>query len=382
VTVNLAQGPGLAGKHASCVYENEIPSFARQDMERLYQNTFASAEAEHVRQPGTHTYVAWTGAVVVAVILFHLNGAQARVLNAAIEFDAQALECFAACLFARYPALRAIALRSVSTGALSGRYPLQKFRSTEDVVLNLPPSVDAYMARLGSAGKRLEYFTRKIRRRLPDFRHAVYEAGNIDPALVRSLLALKLRRNADQLGHSALDAAQLAWLQRVVAAYGFVAVATVDGQVCAGAICTRVRDNYFVHVIVHDPAFDAWGIGIVNTYLTILAAIERGGRECHFLWGLGGWKFRFLGEPRALYDMVMYRSRLACMACVPTVLDAAGRAWYWRLKADLRAAAARHPPIERAVAPWVAGWRRLRQAGPRMTASRGSPTAGPVAHEP
>lgn len=362
--LNHARQSGRADKHVSCVYENEIPAFARQEMERLYQNTFASPEAEHVRQPGTHTYVAWTGAVIVAVILFHLNGSQARVLNAAIELDAQALEYLAACLFARYPLLRSIALRSVSTGVPSARFPFQKYRTTEDVVLSLPASVDAYMERLGSAGKRLEYFTRKIRRRLPDFRHQVYEAGAIDPALVRGLLELKRRRNADQLGYSALDETQLAWLNRVVAAYGFVAVATVDGRVCAGAVCTRVGDNFFVHVIVHDDAFDAWGIGIVNTFLTILAAIERGGRECHFLWGLGEWKFRFLGEQRALYDMVMYRSRLACTACMPTVLGAAGRASWWRLKAGVRTVAARHPPLARTVASCVTGWRRLRRTLP------------------
>jgi hypothetical protein len=372
VNAYLEQGLELAAGDTLDVYEDEIPAFARPELERLYQSPFASAEGEHVRQPGTHTYVASSGGAVVAVILFRLEGSGALVLNSAVELDAAVLERFAACVFRRYPLVSLIELRSVLTGPLSGRYPSQRFCMSEDIVLSLPASVEAYLERLGkSAAKRMQYAVNRLRREFPGFRHQVFEGAAIDRGLLQSLFDLKARQRASKQETGGLDAAQVAWMNRVAASYGFVAVSTIDGRVCAGSIGTRVGDDFFLHVVTHDPALDAYSIGTANSYLTICAAIERGGRDYHFLWGQGAWKFRFLGTQRELYDLVLYRSRLAWLARMPTVLEVSGRAWRRRMKSGVLDAAARYRPLGQLLRPCIAGWRRLAAVGAPRPAGKG-----------
>jgi hypothetical protein len=354
------QGPDLAVEETRHIHHDEVPAFARAELERLYQSPFASVDAEHVRPSGTGTYVARRGGAVVALILFRIEGGSALVLNSAVALDAPTLEAFAACLFDRYPAVAAIELRSVETGPLSGRYPFQRFCMSEDIVLGMPASVEAYLERLGkSSAKRMQYAVNRLRREFPGFRHEVFEGAAIDRGLLQALFELKARQRASKQEPGGLDAAQVAWMTRIAPSYGFVTVSTIDGRICAGSIGTRVGDDFFLHVVTHDPALDAFSIGTANSFLTICAAIERGGRDYHFLWGQGAWKFRFLGTRRELYDLMLYRSRRAWMARMPAVLALSGRAWRRRLKCGLLDAAARHRPLAQLLRPCIAGWRRL-----------------------
>src|SRR5207245_3753907 len=91
--------------------------------------------------------------------------------------------------------------------------------------------------------------------------------------------------------------------------YGLVGVATVDGRVCAGVICSRSAANYFMHVIAHDPTYDEYRLGKLCCYLTICECINRGGKEFHFLWGRYEYKYRLLGVQRDLDHLTVYRSR-------------------------------------------------------------------------
>jgi hypothetical protein len=126
-----------------------------------------------------------------------------------------------------------------------------------------------------------------------------------------------------------LDGSQKDWLRRVVRTHGFVGVSLIDGRVCAGTICTRIGPQLFMHMVVHDRAFDAYSLGMLTAYLTVCGGIERGGEDLHFLWGNGVWKTRLKACERPLNNLVVYRSWASCLVCAE-VFAAALLTKYWR----------------------------------------------------
>lgn len=90
---------------------------------------------------------------------------------------------------------------------------------------------------------------------------------------------------------------------------GLVSVMTLNGEVCAGAVCLRVDRNYFSVVSGHSFQYDNYRLGMLCLYRTICESIERGGKEFHFLWGRYEYKYALSGIQNSLDDVVVYRSR-------------------------------------------------------------------------
>lgn len=294
-------------------YENAVPSFVETELARLYGNVFSSLE--HLRAyRGTeniNTYVARSDGEIASVLLFCRERNKIQVLNEGMLLSTEEVQRFANYIFSVYSAVHIISFHAVRAPIQKFGFPCQRFTCLEDIVLELPASVDEYRDRLGKSTRSyLNRYLNKLKRNFPSFRHEIYEKQDIDEQHIREILRFNRQRMASKgriPERSDEDAPPVMQLAREC---GLVSVITIDGRVRAGTINYHVGNNYFLDVISHDPAYDEYRLGTLCCFLTVCTCILMGGSEYHFLWGRSDYKYRLLGAPRNLDDLVVYRSPL------------------------------------------------------------------------
>ncbi len=295
------------------VYENCIPAFVAPALERLYQNVFSSLPFLRLYCPAINrlsTYVASREGEPAAILLFELAGSKARVFNEGFRMDAGEASRFASHLFSRYPSLSAIFFNAIRPGFQRLPFPVQKTNCSEDIVVPLPPSVDAYLARLGrSTRKNIRRYMAKLERSFPSAQHEVFDGADASERHLRAIIGFNRMRMAAKGKVSTFDEDETRRLIRLVRECGLVSIVTVDGRICAGEICSCVGSHYFAHVGGHDPLYDDYRLGTLSCYLAIAECIRRGGSEFHFLWGQYDYKFMLAGVQHDLERVVIYRSR-------------------------------------------------------------------------
>lgn len=296
------------------LFENNIPDAVEHDLEHLYQHLYSTL-AHHRSYgglaPGTKAYVARRNDAPVAVLLLRNEKNTVRVLNEQIQLDPEELNRFARYVFAHFSSVNVILFHAVHTEAQRIRFPCQHFHCTEDIVLDLPTSVDAYRARMGKATRSyLSRYMNKLQRDFPSMRHEVYRQDEIGRHHLQQIIDMNRARMADRNRESYIDDAEAERIIGMAQRCGLVSVITIDGRVCAGAINFRIGEHYFLKVIAHDSAYNDYRLGTLCCYLAICECIAQGGKEYHFLWGRYDYKYRLLGVQRDLDHVAVYRSRM------------------------------------------------------------------------
>jgi hypothetical protein len=299
-------------KTSISLYENSIPPFVESELVSLYAHIYASL-AQFMVYNGigntTHTYVAQKNGKTSAALVFRLDGRTARVLNEQIWIDAEEIERFTKYVFNTFPAIDVISFGALRTDMARMPFPYQRFYRTEDIVITLPPTPDAYLANLGKATrKNIKKHSNRFNRSFPSLAYQVYLDDEISEQHVRDIIALNRARMVQKNKASDIDEDETVRMLRLVKQCGLVCLMTIDGQVCAGSICTRVGDNYFNHISAHHPDYDAYRLGTLCCYLTICEAIERGAAEFHFMWGRFEYKYALLGVKKDFDELIIYRS--------------------------------------------------------------------------
>lgn len=299
-------------------YLDHVPAFVEEALERLYGNLYASLRQIRVsgRLDGEiHTYVGRDGAGAInAVFLFRRERKRIQVLNEGMKTNADALSRFAEYVFDAWRDVDVIAFHAVAGCGGRLAFPSQCFNCSDDYILALPGSAQQYRASLGKSTRNyISRYLNKLKRDFPSFAFQVYEEKAIPAQCVRDIIALNRARMAEKGKASAIDAAETARMEELAADCGLVCVATIDGRLCAGMICYRIRQNYFMAVIAHESAYNSYRLGTLCCYLGIGECIARGAREFHFLWGKYDYKQRLGGVHRELDDLLVYRSRGAML---------------------------------------------------------------------
>jgi hypothetical protein len=295
------------------LFENSIPQSVEDDLEKLYQNLYSTLAHHRTYgdlSSGISTYVARRKGEPVAILLLRRDRDTVRVLNEQIRLEAQEVARFANYIFSTFNGVNIILFHAVEAKLERVGFPCQHFSCTEDIVLDLPPSTEAYRTRLGKSTRSyISRYLNKLRRDFPTLRHDVYTRDEVNEEHVRAIIAMNHARMADKHRLSYIDDAEAERILHFTRKFGMVSVVTIDGRLCAGTINFRIGDNYFLKVIAHDSAFNDYGLGTLCCYLTICECIARGGREYHFLWGRYEYKYRLLGVQRNLDHIALYRSR-------------------------------------------------------------------------
>jgi len=58
-------------------------------------------------------------------------------------------------------------------------------------------------------------------------------------------------------------------LRAMIRECGQLSVIEIQGEICAGLLCTRIEKSIFMHVIAHDPRHDDLRLGFLCCALTI-----------------------------------------------------------------------------------------------------------------
>ncbi|TFW34374.1 GNAT family N-acetyltransferase [Massilia horti] len=328
----------LAAASAEPVYrihEAPLPAFVEHELVRLYKNVFASLA--HVRSLGladqVRACVCRQAGQVTAVVLFWQHGGTVEVLSGALALRPPDVARFARAVFTTYRSAAVITFPAVRSAIVRLPFPFQRFNCLEDIVLDLPPSAEAYFASLGKNMRAsLKRYQKRIATDFPDFRYTFHATDDISEQDVSAIVALSSARIASKNQASTHTGEKTRQLFRLVKECGVVLVARIDGRVCAGVICSEVGGNFFMHVVAHDPVYDDYRVGKVCCYLSICDAIARGAREYHFLWGRYEYKYRLLGQQRDFDRLVIYRSRLALLLNLGLFVNIAWRGYGRRAK--------------------------------------------------
>jgi hypothetical protein len=294
-------------------FDNEIPPFVEHEMERLYENLFSSVAMARAYggTAGVSTYIARRSGKPVAIFLLRRERARIMVLNEQISVSAEEVERLAQYVFARFKSVGALCFSAIDVPAHRFPFPCQRAHFTNDIVLALPGSAPQYLASLGkSTRQNIKYYLNRIQRDFPTFRHSVFENGAEGEHIFGDIVRLNRARMSAKDKICGVDDDEARRLLALAQQHGLVSVVTIDGRVCAGAICYRIGANFFLRVIAHDSQFNAYGLGLLCCYLAIGECIARGGKEFHFMWGREEYKYRLLGQQRDFDSLALYRSRL------------------------------------------------------------------------
>lgn len=315
------------GKVITAVYANTVPQFAAAELDRLYGHIYSSlAQFQIYGSMGanTHTYAARRGSDIVAIFLFRVDGRTAQVLNEQISVQAGEVERFVQHVFTTFPTVEIVSFQAIRIDEDKLAFPHQRFYRTEDIVLSLPASADEYLDRLGKATrKNMKYHANRLKRNFPQLSFEVYADDQIVPQDVRDIFELNRARMANKNKVSEMDEVETDRVVQLVRTRGLVSVMRLDGRVVAGTVCSRVGDNYFMHINAHDPAYDDARLGKLCCYFTIRDCIEHGGKEFHFLWGRFGFKYLMLGVQQDFDQLVVYRSPARFMKNIGVALPIA-----------------------------------------------------------
>jgi hypothetical protein len=299
--------------HTFFIYENELPKFVEVEMERLYENIHSSVPKLRAdsNADNVSTYVLRRGERIKGVLVFRWRGNRVDVINECIKLDGRDIQLFANAIFSTYPSAAIISFHAVQASIERLHYPYQCFTCLEDIVLKLPVSSESYFSSLGkSTRQNISHYRKVVQRDFASYHFRICSPQELSETLIRDIVSLSNARIAAKDQVSLHDEEKTKQLIKLVQLHGFVGIITIDGRVCAGAICSKLGANYFLHVLAHDPLYDRYSLGTLCCYLTICESIARAGQTFHFLWGRMDYKYRLQGVQCDLQRVVVYRSRL------------------------------------------------------------------------
>jgi hypothetical protein len=306
-----ADTDALQGNITITCFEHQVPPFAVAALESLYQNLHASLLHHEIRRKAQHasTYIVRKEDRIAVILLFNRSGNKVSVINEMIDLPGEELDRFSRFIFARYDAVRAISFSLIGKNIRPLRLPHHQYDGSEDIVLTLPASPDAYLEALSPKMRRnIRYCLRMIVRDNPTFHHVSAFGDDINDAYIHDLIHLKKKNIEAKKLHFGISDHELDWLVREAKSFTQLTVVTIDGKVCGGAINLRVKDHFFGQIICYDPAYKKYSLGILCTYLTICDQIERGGMESHLCWGRYPYKYKLRGVQRDRASLDIYRS--------------------------------------------------------------------------
>ncbi|MDB5824329.1 MAG: family N-acetyltransferase [Herminiimonas sp.] len=296
------------------LHTDGLPPGAATEMDWLYQNLFSSSAMFRTHGPasGVQTYVVRRGGHAVTILAFRIDGVRVHVMNEQISLSGEEIERFAEFVFQKFSQIRSIVFKAVQTLRTEFTFPHQRYGFTNDIVLTLPTTSEAYLDSLGKSTRdNIKRYLKLCKRDFPTFSFESVDGWNTPEESLRAIVAFNHERMAGKSKVSGLTDAESARLIALARTCGLVSTVRIDGRICAGTICYRVGDNFFMRVIAHDSCYDTHRLGLLCCYLTICECIRRNARHYHFLWGREEYKYRLLGQQRDFDTITLYRSRVA-----------------------------------------------------------------------
>jgi CelD/BcsL family acetyltransferase involved in cellulose biosynthesis len=304
----LTENPGLAAEF----HRWPLPGYIWPALHGLYQSIFCSEP--HLRihgslRPDVQAWVARSNGGITGLILFQVKGRVVRVINEMHAIDASHLNKFAQALFREYTQVDAICLHAIRIEGDGLTLPLLQTEFSEDYLLSLPDSAEAWKASLSSQTReKIRYHYRRSCRKQPDLSFRQIDGSDMSDAQFEHILQLSQARMSRKGQSFNMSEREAKCLRAMIRECGQLSVIEIQGEICAGLLCTRLEKSIFMHVIAHDPRHDDLRLGFLCCALTIEAAIASHAERFHFLWGFYDYKTRLGGKRQSLQRAVVFRS--------------------------------------------------------------------------
>lgn len=294
-------------------YEKEIPPFIMDEANHLYGSLFSSPEKLNLegKLVSAKTYLARKNGKIIAILFFRLVKNRAQVLNECINLDPEEIRRFSEEIFLKFRQVTVIQFSAIETSINAFPFIFQKRVCSENLIIDLPSSPEAYLNKIGNATRRnIKYYSNKLRRNFPSFRYDFYHRDGVKAEHIKSILTLKAARmKSKRKAFDASDSETEELLSLLKACNGSVGIATIDGHFCGGQISYRIGSNDTGLVICHDQKYNDYSLGIIICYLTVCDSIARGAVKFNFHCGREEYKYRLLGVQHDLYNLDIYRSK-------------------------------------------------------------------------
>jgi hypothetical protein len=304
-------------------YENEVPHFVEAELDSLYQHINSSLSHYAVRRKasGASTYVARKGNQAIAILLFKREKKKVSVINEMIDIAPEELERFATYIFANDKSVAVISFSLIGNQIGNLPFPCHQYEISEDIVLTLPATPEAYLESLSAKMRRnIRRYMRAIARDNPGFRFEACAGKDIKDQYLHDLVNLKKINIGQKNLRFGMDPDEVEWIFKQAKLSGLVTIALIGDRVLGGSISLRVDDHYFGEIISYDPAYQKYSPGILCCYQAICDQISLGAKESHLCWGRYQYKYKLLGVQRDRASLDIYRSRSAYCRNVGTVL--------------------------------------------------------------
>lgn len=322
------------------IHLSQVPDFAAAALDRLHGSLYASVrqlELCGLRRNQMHTWVGTQHGEIVGVLLFRVQARRIMVLTEMMLLSASQAETFAVAVFTRFPDASCIVFNAVCLSFTPGEcaLPSQRYEFSENYILDLPDSTEAYLARLGKATKKtIKGYGNRLKKDFPDFAWRSCEASALSAterqALVQQLQAFKRASMAARAKEAIIDEHETQRMLTLAGECGLFGIATINGRVCAGALSCRIGAHYVMLLSAADPGLERYRLGLLVCYWSVCDCITRHARQCHLLWGRYQYKSQLLAVPHALCHLVIYRSRWRMLGLPAMVLGAALRGLMFR----------------------------------------------------
>jgi len=311
----------LADCLSTIFYENEIPPEVERSLETIYQSPFCVTKHFEIFRG-----VRNLNALVITcgesdlrhVIVYVISGREIAVLNELVEIKQEYMQHFADAVFNRYPMVSTLNFNCIKSRIVDFNYPWRRWKSSQDIAIELPRSFETYHAQLGrQTQKHIKYYINRLRREYGDFSFRVAATRETDPTVIGRIIEMNRLRMKDKNIRSGYNSNFENRLIEFCSYYGLVSTVHIGGKMVAGAICYEVGNQAYLEAISHDSDYNRYNIGQVCLYLTVKHLIEKGRDTFHLLWGENEYKYRFLGVKQELYFISIYRSYLSKLLSLP-----------------------------------------------------------------
>ncbi len=297
-------------------HDKVVPAHVEQVLHTLYGNLHSSMP--HFRVYGgledASTFILRTNQEIVAVFLFSMEDNKIRVLNEGMEVDELAIMQFANFIFQRYKSVDLISFNGIAHSLKRLDFPFVQCFCTDDSVVSLPNSIDAYLQSLGkSTRKNIKQYLNRLQRDYPSFDFSVHDGRTVDEQLIRKIISLN-RIRFDKKGKvSAITPMDEDRIIQMIRACGIVGCISIDGEPAGGSLVYCIGQHYHSWLKAHDPVYDDYRLGLISSFLMIGECIRRGGKTYHLMWGREPHKALLNSELRNFFNVTVYRNHAAAL---------------------------------------------------------------------
>lgn len=318
------------------VTTDATPEGACAAIEELYSSLFSTCdwfESHDDEHP--------TGSVTLEdprhLLLFYQAGDTIEVLNKVIDMRPADVRRAGSALLRAFPAVRRIHLE-VKFPPDELHVPKRVLYWTDDYVIELPGSVEEYLAGLGASTRRnLRRYEKRLRRDFPDCATEVVVPGADAQAIFDRHLEWKLERFRS-LGKTTIWEElpdRIGLFIDLLKRRGEAHITSLAGRPAGIAFIFPVGSTLSIYANAFDPEYEYYHLGLLMQYWVVTNAIARGMTRVHLFWGTPEYKTRLGALPVRGTRVSLFRSRASKLYSLPELgvivrrRYNGAREWYW-----------------------------------------------------